>query len=208
MAAQISLAFKKLPDGELVSFSNTVFQRMTADAQYITLKTYYDDLQPKTTAFTSAIANAILGGTDRRDAKNDCREIIIKQLVIVARQVEILADDNERIISDAGYVARKTNKSDKAPIKEIAVPKDLLVKNLDKSGAVKLTWEKVANALNYAIQHKKKEETAWKNGNYNSKSEFVFNDLEADSRYEFQICSLGPDSLKSDWTLPVGIMVS
>ena len=37
---------------------------------------------------------------------------------------------------------------------------------------------------------------------------FVFNDLEADVRYEFQVCSLGPDSLKSDWTMPVGIMVS
>ena len=58
------------------------------------------------------------------------------------------------------------------------------------------------------IQHKKKEEIAWKNGNYNSKGEFVFNDLEADVRYEFQVCSLGPDSLMSDWTMPVGIMVS
>ena len=208
MAAQVSLAFKKLPDGELVSFSNTVFQCMTAKAQYLTLKTYYDDIPSKTAAFTSAIANAILGGIDRRDAKNNCREILIKQLVIVARQVEILADETDRTISDAGYEARKTSKSDKAAIKEIAIPKDLVVKNLDKAGAVRLTWEKVANALNYAIQHKKKEETSWKNGNYNSKSEFIFNDLEADTRYEFQICSLGPDSLKSDWTLPVGIMVS
>ena len=208
MAAQVSLAFKKLPDGELVSFSNTVFQRMTAEAQYITLKTYCDDLQPKTAAFTLAIANAILGGTDRKDAKKDCREILIKQLVIVARQIEILADDIDRVITDAGFEARKSTKPDKAPIKEIAVPKDVAVKNLDKSGAVRLSWEKVANALNYAIQHKKKEETAWKNGNYNSKGEFIFNDLEADTRYEFQVCSLGPDSLKSDWTMPVGIMVS
>ena len=65
MAAQVSLAFKKLPDGELVSFSNTVFQRMSAEAQYSTLKTYCDDLQPKTAAFTLAIANAILGGRGR-----------------------------------------------------------------------------------------------------------------------------------------------
>ena len=207
MAAQVSLAFKKLPDGELVSFSNTVFQRMTADVQYVTLKAYYDDIQPKIAAFTLAIANAILGGKDRYDTKKDCREILIKQLVIVARQVEILADDIERVMTDAGFEARKT-KGDKPAITQVDVPTNIKVKNLDKSGSVMLTWEKVANGLNYAIQHKKKEEIGWKNGNYNSKGEFVFNDLEADARYEFQVRSLGPDSLMSDWTMPVGIMVS
>ena len=208
MAAQVSIAFKKLPDGELVSFSNTVFQRMSAEVQYITLKTYCDDIQPKTAAFTLAIANAILGGTDRKDAKKDCREILIKQLVIVARQVEILADDIERVMTDAGFDARKTKGDSKPAVTQVDVPTNIKVKNLDKSGSVMLTWEKVANGLNYAIQHKKKEETAWKNGNYNSKGEFVFNELEADTRYEFQVCTLGPDSLKSDWTMPVGIMVS
>ena len=208
MAAQVSLAFKKLPDGELVSFSNTIFQRMSADAQYTTLKTYYDDLQPKTASFTLAIANAVLGGTDRKDAKKDCREILIKQLVVVATLTGILADDNVRVITDAGFEARKAKGDAKPAVTQVDVPTNIKVKNLDKSGSVMLTWEKVANGLNYAIQHKKKEETGWKNGNYNSKGEFVFNDLEADARYEFQVRSLGPDSLMSDWTLPVGIMVS
>jgi hypothetical protein len=42
MSLLVSLAFKRYSDDKLVSFTNTVFQRMSADAQYVSKPKEHD----------------------------------------------------------------------------------------------------------------------------------------------------------------------
>ena len=211
MLFNISLEFKKGSQADLISFSNTVYLSMSTNNQFVDYKPLVDMLKTKNDELTVAIANAKLGGLDRIATKNDCMAGVIMQLVKIGGQLEAQANEtsNSRIISDAGFKLRNTSRPSKAAITEIETPINFLVTNIEnKPGTVKLTWKGVANALNYAIQHKKKDDTAWKNGNYNNNPEFVFNDLELGAQYDFQICSLGPNSLKSYWTAPVTVWIS
>ena len=211
MLFNISLEFKKGSQAALISFSSTVYQSMSTDNQFVDYKPHVDMLKTKNDELTVAIANAKLGGSDRIATKNDCMLAVIMQLVKIGGQLESSANDtsNSRIITDAGFKLRSTSRPSKAPITDIETPINFLVTNIEnKPGTVRLTWKGVANALNYAIQHKKKDDTAWKNGNYNNNPEFVFNDLELGSQYDFQVCSLGPNSLKSYWTAPVTVWIS
>ena len=207
----VSLEFKKYSQAELISFSSTVYQSMSTESRFVDFKVQIDVLKTKNDELTVAIANAKMGGTDRINAKNACMEAVIKQLVKLANYVQDLANDTQdsSVITEAGYKLRSTTRTEKPALTEIKTPTNVSVLNIvDKPGAVRLTWKKAENAINYAIQHKKKDDTAWKNGNYNNNPEFIFSDLELGAQYDFQICSLGPNSLKSSWTIPVTTWIS
>ena len=211
MFIYVSIEFKKFSQAELISFSNTVYESMSKGGQFVDFKAPVEVLKTKNAELTTAIANAKMGGTDRINARNACMTAVIKQLVKLANYVGDLANDTEdsSVITNAGFKLRNTERKEKPVVTDIKTPTNLSVVNIvDKPGAVILTWKGVENAINYAIQHKKKDDTAWKNGNYNDNAEFVFNDLELGSQYDFQVCSLGPNSLKSYWTTPVTVWIS
>ncbi len=211
MEHKVSLAFKMLSQAEFVSFSTTVYESMSTKNQYLDFKPLLDALKTSNADLVSAVANAKQGGTDRINAKNKCVALVTKQLVKLAQEIEDVANQTEdsSIITDAGYLLRNTTRTEKPALTEIKTPTNVSVLNIvDKPGAVRLTWKKAEHAINYAIQHKKQDETAWKNGNYNNNPEFIFNDLELGAQYDFQICSLGPNSLKSPWTVPVTTWIS
>ena len=211
MEHKVSIAFKMLPQAEFIAFTINVYESMSTKNQYLDFKPLMDALKTSNAELVTAVANAKMGGTDRITAKNKCLALVTKQLVKLAKDIEDLANEKEdsSIITEAGYLLRSTTKAEKPALTAIKTPTNVSVLNIvDKPGAVRLTWNKAENAINYAIQHKKKEDTAWKNGNYNNNPEFIFNDLDLGSQYDFQICSLGPNSLKSAWTIPVSTWIS
>ena len=211
MFIYVSLEFKKFSQAELISFSSTVYESMSIGNQFVDFKVPVEVLKTKNAELTTAIANAKMGGTDRINARNACMLAVIKQLVKLANYVGDLANDTEdsSVVTNSGFKLRNTERKEKPVVTDIKTPTNLSVLNIvDKPGAVRLTWKEVDNAINYAIQHKRKDETTWKNGNYNDNPEFVFTDLELGSQYDFQICSLGPNSLKSVWTAPVSVWIS
>jgi hypothetical protein len=211
MSVSISLAFKKLPDAKMVVFANTIFQRMSEDAKYVSLKSYYDAVKTANEAFSLAISNAALGGTDRRDAKNDAKEVVIKALVSITRRLEEMAEndnDNTRIVTDAGFEVRSYEKKSKEPITVLETP-ILSAKNIEnRDNAATIMWPLVPNAINYAIRHKKITDTEWQNGNYNNTGEFTFPNLEGGNVYMFQICAQGDNGLMSNWATSLPVYVS
>jgi hypothetical protein len=212
MAVLVSLGFRREADDTLVTFSNTVFQRMSTDTQYASLKNFVDDIYNKNQLFIASIADFVHGGNDRSDAKKACRADLEKLLVFVARQLEYLANDNPRFVTDSGYDMRSTTKAkktvrEKEPISTLDAPV-LTVKNLDKSGYAEMAWDEVKNALYYGIQHKKREESAWTNGSYNHIGEFTFVNLASETVYEFQVRSMGPFGVLSAWSAPVPVFIT
>jgi hypothetical protein len=212
MALLVSLSFKREADDTLVTFANTVTQRMLIDPQYASLKPYVEAIDVKNKKFTVSIADAVLGGKDRSDDKKTNRMDLEKSLVFVARQLEYLADGNARFITDSGYTLRAATKSNRkaknlAPIESLETPV-LKVKNLDKAGYAEMEWEEIKNALYYGIQFKLRAETTWTNGQYNHVGEFVFTNLESDNVYEFQVRAMGPFGILSSWSAPVPVFIT
>lgn len=208
----VSLDFKKYTDDKLVTFTNTVYQHMSVDAQYASLKPSIDDIKIKFDAFTTGISLAVRRDKDRIDEKNAFKEALLQHLSIkIARKLEDLAienGDNPRIITDAGFEVRGANKTAKEAVTILDTPV-LTVKNVEnKSGYATVKCKRVRNAINYAFLHRKMGEPVWQNGNYNNSGEFTFTNLEPKTVYEFQIYAQGPDGLSSDMSMPVAIYVS
>ena len=195
----------------MVSFANTIYERMTADAKYLALKPAYDDVKAAVTAYSIAIANALNGGKDRLADRDEAKDVLVNQLASLARKVEDACGDNPRFITDAGFEVRTSvrgpkERTAKESVTELATPA-LKVTNDNRKNFAKLDWPEVVHTLTYAIRMKKKEETVWQNGNYNDDNQFVFNNLDSETVYDFTICAIGSNNVKSDWSPVVSVWV-
>ena len=205
MGKLISLSFKKYNQAEVAQFANNVINSMTKDAQFITLKPFVDDLNADYQAFTTAVTNAIYGGTLLIREKNRKMADLNAELETVANQVEALANGNEDVIEAAGYQVRIPNK----PITELTAPIDVTVLNVsDKSGAVKLSWKPTPGAVTYGIERLYAGETAWQNGDYSTSSTTIITDLKPGSQITFHLRAIGTKGKKSGWSQEVTVWVS
>ena len=205
MTKLINLSFKRYNQAELAQFANNVINSMTKDAQFITLKPFVDALSADYDAFTTAVSNAIYGGTLLIREKNRKMDDLIAELETVSFQVEALANGNEDIIEEAGYQVRIPNK----PITELVPPAGLTVLNVsDKSGAVKLSWKPTPGAVTYGIERLYAGETTWQNGDYSTGSSTVITDLKPGSQITFHLRAIGTKGKKSGWSQEVTVWVS
>ena len=205
MGKLISVNFKKYNQAEVAQFANNVINSMAKDAQFITLKPFVDDLNADFEAFTTAVTNAIYGGTLLVREKKRRMADLNDELETVANQVEALANGNEDVIEAAGYQVRVPNK----PITELAPPSDVTVLNVpDKSGAVKLSWKPTPGAVNYGIERMTVGETDWQNGDYNTASTIIITGLKPGSQMTFHLRALGTKGKKSGWSQEVTVWVS
>ena len=208
MRLYISRKFKKDPDDTLLSFSNTVYQRMTEDVKYALYKPMVDDIKVKNAAFVLGIANAKHGGKDRKSDKNALREALIWVLEDIAVQIERIPNLSARFITDSGFEVRNAEKKSKEPVTELGIPQNFIAVNLSKPGSAQLTWDEVENAINYTIRFKPKSETVWQNGLFNDKGTYTFAQLKSDTVYEFEVCALGPNGLIGEHATTMPIYVS
>ena len=203
MKSIVSMSYKRMPQTEVNSFASTVYQRMTDDAQFKSLKPQVDQLKVLNTAFEVALANAAFGGTDRTRAKNDCFEALLNQLDNIAVAVNTLANGHDLVAMAAGFDVRRAPK----PVNELSTPSGLMVENAPRTGAIKARWSVDPAVVNYAIEHQVKGATEWKNGTYSTSREAVLSGFPSGSYVMIKICGLGRKGLKSDWTEPVGVWV-
>ena len=134
MRLKVSRGFKSYTDDKIVSFANTVYERMSSDSQYITLKPFVDDIKVKKDALVTGIAFAVRKDQDRRDEKNAFKVALINFLDKIAHKLEDLVEErgnNSRVITDAGFEVRNTTKKEKEPVTELDMPV-LIAKDVDK----------------------------------------------------------------------------
>ncbi len=55
MGLKVSRGFKSYTDAKSVSFANTVYERMSSDNQYITLKPFVDNIKIKKDALVTVL---------------------------------------------------------------------------------------------------------------------------------------------------------
>ncbi len=204
MKSNASLSFKRLTQAESAAFTFDVINRMTTDAQFVSLAPQVEELKKRFDAYQLAASNAIYGGklaTMEKDAK--LKELFY-QLTLVARMVDVLANENETVIIAAGFDVRKKPTS----ITDVSVPSNVKATNENRTGVVKLTWDAVEGAHMYAIERRKKGDNVWQNGDYGSSRSKVIEGLTTKSEWEFIVRALTSKGVKSDWSQAVDVLVS
>lgn len=201
----ISFSFKRYPADQLSTFTSNICLKMAQDARFDDLKPQVDELKSKYDAFTVALSNASDGGSSLITAKNKSMDELKSQLIAVAYSVNILAKKDADIVKAAGYEPRSASSNS---ITKLTKPGNLIVKQDDVSGAVKLSWEKVPGAVNYGIEILPKGGTAWKNGKYTTRKEIILTGFEPGTYVEFRNRALGYNELESEYSNVVGAWIS
>jgi hypothetical protein len=199
----ISLSFKRLSDSAFDVFSNRVHLLMSKDAQFDSLTAEVAKLKVDYDSFSLALAIATGRATLAIKERNDKRDVLITRLLIIAKLVEIMAGDDENVAIAAGFELRKKSES----IDKITPPTNFTAVNDDVSTAVLLKWKAGEGALQYAVKHRVKGETEWKNGSYTTSCSIVLSGFELGSYVEFCVCSTGRKEMKSDYTAPMGVWI-
>jgi hypothetical protein len=204
MGNGLSLSFKRMKESDLVTFTSVVIQKTTTDARYEFVRAEVETLKTSYEAYIVAISNATLGGSDRSAIKKACYEQVIKLLTTIGRLVEIKADGDDTFIKDAGFDTRATPTA----IKSISTPFNLVVKNEDEDGVVRLTWKGASEALTFGIEYRTGDDQPWKNGSYTAAHDFVMKNMPQGTRLECRVRGIGTNDLMSPWSVPASVYVS
>lgn len=209
----ISHGYKNMRIQELDTFSALVVSRLSNNPIFATLKTEaLVSLEPAYLAFSTAMQEAASKrGNDRYELRETCRLKLVDQLYFTSIMVEAFAKGDEEIIKASSFTLLRSNKG-KSTKKEallVTTPLNLKVSNMDgKPGFLYLEWLKVTGSKSYAIEHRLKGETVWKNGDYTTNEFIELSGFASDSIVEFRIRALGVDTDKSDWTGVAKVLVN
>jgi hypothetical protein len=204
MKMDVSLAYKKKPQAELLSFASTVWQKMRDDDQFKHLVAEITILGTKTAAFAAAIAAAQGGSDAQKAAKRVCWDETLEALDILAFLVNIFAKGDELTIKAAGFEVKKAAKS----LSEVPMPTDLQVVNEPRTGEISTKWKGCTAAVNYGLRFRVEGETAYQNGTYATACYATIMGLPSKTYVEVCVQAMGTKSLKSEWTEPVSVLVS
>jgi hypothetical protein len=204
MKSNVVLSFKRQTQAEQAAFTNDVINKMTKDAQFVSLTPQVEELKKRYDAFQIAASNAVNGGKLTTMEKDDKLADMLFQLTLVARLVDVLANENEAVILAAGFDVRKKA----TPVTELSTPTDVKATNVERSGAVKLTWKAVEGATIYGIERREKGTDVWRNGDYCASRSKIIEGLTINAQSEFMIRAISGTGIKSDWSQVVEVLVS
>ena len=107
MRLQVTLAFTRLPDADLLTKANQVMANMTNNPNFPTPSPALTEVQPLLTAFQTALAAAGDGGKVKTAAKNDAREALVEPLRNLAIYVQQNCGNDLTKLLSSGFEARK-----------------------------------------------------------------------------------------------------
>lgn len=204
MRSLIVTTYKRLQQADLGVFTNNVISKMTADSQFSGLSLAVQALKLCYDAFQEAVSKADNGGKLDTMLKNVKKEEMMNQLDNVARQVDVLANEDVFVILAAGFEVRKAP----VPLTTLPAPTGLVGSDGERTGEALVKWSAVPNAAIYAIERRKKGETAWQNGTYSTAASIILKGIEPDTRLEVRISVKGTKEISSDYSQIIEILVS
>jgi hypothetical protein len=200
----ILMSYKRLTQAELNTFATTVSQKMSDNVQFAPFKSYVDELKATNYEFAVALANAKRGSQEQVAVKNDCLATVIRCLDRLAYEINGLADGDTKIGLASGFdVVKLTSNA----ASEVTTPTNLVVKNAEQTGVLKLTYTGNPSAVTYGIEYQIKGEEVWKNGTYSTSQNALLSDLPSGATVFVKIRALGRKQMKSDWTDAVSTVV-
>ena len=204
MRSTVVLNFKSLPQAQVAEFAANVIDKMSNDAQFISLMPQVGVLKTVYEAYQVAVSKSNDGGKSATLEKNNKLDELKYQLSSVARYVDVLANERESVVWAAGYETRKKA----VPVTALSTPTNLVATNVELIGAANLSWGSVLGTTIYAIERRVKGTEIWFNGEYRSACSATIEDLDSNVTIEFRVIAINGTGIKSNWSQFVEVLVS
>lgn len=195
-----SLAFTRLADAPLNSFSESVGVKLTDNPGFTTPIVPLATFTAAQIAFADALAAAAQGGKQLIAAKNAAREVLLGLLRQEAAYVQSIAGEDLPLLLTSGFEAMSTNRT------QIQLSKPS-VERVDNpmSTQLGLRLKPVPTAAAYEVRMSYVA-GEWQAVGVFTQSRVVIPDLTPGTTYTLQARAIGGSTGYSDWSDPVSHM--
>jgi hypothetical protein len=201
-----NFSFNQMSDAELFISTGIVVQRCVNNSFLISLSGSLNTVKTAFSIFSDALAAARKEGMDALPDGNTHRTDLIAALANLKKDIAQLLPEDV-----AAYRHTKSNfdvfNAFLAPI-NVSLPTHIIVHNAARSGYVRVSWRLAVDGILYLVEHRRQGDTAWKSSGHTTQSLILLSGFEHGAYFEFRLCTLGQDQLRSPWTEPVGIWVA
>ena len=197
---RVSLAYSRLPDANLVDFTETVEMDLYPNASFPSPPVTQVDLKAAKDAFASALAAMAQGGPSSTSAKNDRRDTLQGLLKQLAFYVEVTSNNNLTILLSSGFKDVSNNRNQE----QLPAPSIVYTKN-GLSNQSLTTVTAVKNSRSYQLQYALVDEAGspgeWINAKQTTSSRNIpVNDLLSGRVYIYRVRAIGGLTGQSDWS--------
>jgi hypothetical protein len=144
----VSLAFARAKDGNLLILCDSVLTKMTGNAEFPNPTPSLASVQTSATAFQNALAEAKDGGPAKTAAKNAAREVLVDKLRSLALYVQQECAGDLAVLLSSGFEATKAP----TPAGVLPAPQQVTLTQGTLSGSLDLRGRPVPNAGAYEGQ--------------------------------------------------------
>lgn len=196
-----SLAFTRLKDADLLTFSDSVVAGLTGNASFATPIVALPDLTAAVTDFRNAMAAAEDGGKRAIAARDAARAVLVGLLRQLAAYVESLAGEDLPMLLSSGFQAVNTNRT------RIVLPKPVILDLAnEQSTMLAMRLQAVPTARSYEVRISDGA-NGWRTvGIFTQARRILLENLTPGTVYTVQVRAIGGITGSSDWSDPVSHM--
>ena len=198
--------FKRIKQDELKTFTDEVYQNMNGKPVYAPFQTAVTAMSESAEKFQQALVKSKNGGKEIMEAKNAAQDDLYSALIRIAKlmDAEWTKNDQDKLKEDAGFTVNKT--PERKVVTFVNPPTNLEVYNDKRRGVIIVSWKKAQHAVTTAFEVQQ-DDGVWQNGMYCDKEKMELT-YPFGTKISIRSKTIGPDSMKSDYTAPVDVMVS
>jgi hypothetical protein len=203
MQRTVLMSFKTKPQAEIILFTANVIQKMDGNPDYLVHQEKINALKPISLAFREAFAAASNNDELLNMVKDRKHLDLLKQLEIMAVDVDDIAKGDKEYIVGAGFEVRKEAQA----LTQLPTPTGFKAFNHEDNGSITLKWDKVPNRLNYAVEMRIVGEQTWQTVALPTLNTCTINGLTRGLHVEFRVRAAGTKNITSSFTRVIDVYV-
>ena len=203
MKVRISVGLRKLTDTTVSEFASHIVASLTGNTNYQNPYPVLANITTLNTQYMDALVKSVGGSKTDKSYKNELRAELKAAITLLSRYAEDNCQNNETILLSSGFALRKSNTAIALP----AVPENVLVKDGNLSGEVKVTYGKTARAKSYLARYTVDLNSGiWKFSNSSTRTKIGISDLEVGKVIWVQVRAVNSAGY-SEWSNPTALIV-
>ena len=199
--------FKRIKQDELKTFTDEVYENMNGKTVYAPFQTAVTAMSESATIFQKALVKSKSRATLDIDAKNVAQDDLYSALIRIAKSMdaEWSKNDQDKLKTDAGFTLNKAPERAKE-VTYVNPPTNLEAYNDKRRGVITVSWKKAQHAVTTAFEVQQND-GVWQNGMFCDKEKMDLT-YPFGTKISIRSKTIGPESMVSDYTAPVDVMVS
>ena len=205
MIFKILLSFKRYSDNDLSAFASDIVDNMKDNPVYEAEAARVTAISQTLAIFNQAMAKASDGGRTLKRIRNEKRELLLGEMVLLVTQLSLYADKDSSFFTATGFLLRKTPTRHEGPL-----PKAVLryIRRGVLSGSVDGETDSFPDPVKQiAVEYSMDNGQSWQNGTYSTGKRFTVTGLPTKTDCQLRVCYHGTRQRTGDWSEPLGVFV-